>query len=120
MKIIFGLIRIQNKIHKKQYVMKKKDTDIISKTIVNCSEKHLKKWDKYLEDYNNYIKEYIKHYKKSLNGNTISLSKYPYMKAKSETIYERLFDAQKKALLTEKQIKKLSKIQTQIANPCLT
>jgi hypothetical protein len=97
----------------KQYVMKEKEFEIYS-------EKSLKKWNKYLDDYNNYLKEYIKHYKKSIKGNPISLLKYPYMKAKSDAIYEQLSDAQKKSLLTEKQIKRLSKIQIQIATPCLS
>lgn len=100
--------------------MKEKEAEIISKKIANYSEKSLKKWNKCLDDYNNYLKEYIKHYKKSLNGNTVSLSKYPYMKAKSEAIYEQLSDAHKKSLLTEKQKKRLSKIQIQIATPCLS
>ena len=101
--------------------MKEKDTEVISKKTENCSNKPLnKKWDKCLNDYNNYLKEYIKQYKKSLKGNFISLLKYPYLKAKSEAIYERLYDAQNKALLTKKQIKRIAKIQSQIANPCLT
>jgi hypothetical protein len=100
--------------------MKEKEVEIISKKIANYSEKSLKKWNKCLDDYNNYLKEYIKHYKKSLNGNTVSLSKYPYMKAKSEAIYEQLSDAQNKSILTEKQKKRLSKIQIQIATPCLS
>jgi hypothetical protein len=91
--------------------MSEKDTGIISKK----SEK----WDKLLDDYNNYLKEYIKHYKKSLNGNTVSLSKYPYMKAKSEVLYERLSDAENRSILSEKQIKRIAKIQIKIANPCL-
>lgn len=100
--------------------MKEKDAEIISKKIKNCTGKSLnKKWDKCLDDYNNYLKEYIKHYKKSLNDNLISFLKYPYMKAKSEAIYERLSDAQNKALLTKKQIKRIAKIQTRIANTCL-
>ncbi|MBA4320179.1 MAG: hypothetical protein C0412_17410 [Flavobacterium sp.] len=101
--------------------MKEKDAEIISKKIKKCTDKTLiKKWDKCLDDYNNYLKEYIKQYKKSLKGNFISLLKYPYLKAKSEAIYERLYDAQNKALLTKKQIKRIAKIQSQIANPCLT
>lgn len=100
--------------------MENKDTEIISTIIENGITKHLiNKWDKCLDDYNNYLKEYIKHYKKSLNGDTLSLSKYPYMKAKSEDFHERLAGAQKKSLLTKKQIKRLAKIQIQIVNPCL-
>lgn len=100
--------------------MKGKEVEIISKKIENYSEKSLEKWNKCLDDYDNYLKEYIKHYKKSLNGNTLSLSKYPYMKAKSETINEQLSDARKKCFLTKKQIKRLSKIQIQMAAPCLS
>jgi hypothetical protein len=100
--------------------MNEKEIAIVSKNIKKCNKKHLnKKWDKLLDDYDNYLKEYIKHYKKTLDGNTISLSAYPYMKAKSEALYERLSDARNKSLLSEKQIKRIAKIQTQIANPCL-
>ena len=100
--------------------MKEKEVEIISKPIKNYSEKSLKKWNNCLDDYNNYLKEYIKHYKKSINGNAASLSKYPYMKAKSEDLHQQLSDARKKSLLTEKQIKRLSKIQIKIATPCLS
>lgn len=78
------------------------------------------KWDKCLVDYNNYTKKYIKHYKKSIDGDAISLSKYPYMKARSEALFQKLFDAQKKTLLTKKQIKRICQIQIKIATPCLT
>lgn len=100
--------------------MKEKEATIISKIIEIYAEKSLKKWNKCLDDYNNYLKEYIKNYKKSLKGNTASLSKYPYMKAKSDALHQALSDARKKSLLTEKQIKRFSKIQTQIATPCLS
>ena len=76
-----------------------KDVEIISKTTKNCSGKpQNNKWDKCLCDYENYLKEYIRHYKKSLKGNLISLSKYPYMKAKSEALCEQLNYAQNKSL----------------------
>ena len=101
--------------------MENKETKIISTIIENGTTKPLNnKWDKCLDDYNNYLKEYIKHYKKSINGNSLSLSKYPYMKAKSEELQKRLTDAQKKSLLTKKQIKRIAKIQTQIVNSCLS
>ncbi|TRX15925.1 hypothetical protein [Flavobacterium franklandianum] len=78
----------------------------------SCSLKKLTtKWDKCLDDYKNYLKEYIKHYKKSLKGNLISLSKYPYLKAKSEALSEQLTGAQNEGLLTEKQIQRITKIQ---------
>jgi len=100
--------------------MENKDTEIISKIKENGIDKPLiKKWDKCLDDYNNYLKEYIKLYKESLNGNRLSLSKYPYMKSKSEDLHKRLTDAQKKSLLTKKQIKRIARIQIQIVNPCL-
>lgn len=92
--------------------MEKKETTITPATIKNSAEQTInKKWEKCLDDYNNYTKEYIKHYIKSLQGNSISLSIYPYMKARSEALYEQLSDAQEKSLLTKKQIKKISKIQ---------
>lgn len=100
--------------------MKEKEVEINSKKIENRTEKSLKKWNKCLDDYNNYLKEYIKHYKKSIKGDAVSLLKYPYMKAKSETLHQQLSDARNKSLLTEKQIKRWSKIQTQIATPCLS
>ncbi|WP_291097845.1 MULTISPECIES: hypothetical protein [unclassified Flavobacterium] len=99
--------------------MKKNDSAIISKTVEKCTTKPINnKWDKLLCDYNNYVKEYISHYKKSLKGKLVSLSKYPYMRAKSEILYERLDKAQNKALLTKKQIKRMSKIQMKIVNAC--
>lgn len=98
--------------------MEQKENNITSTTIKNSSEKPLNnEWDKYLEDYNNYTKEYIIQYKKSLEGNSTSLSLYPYLKVRSEVLYEQLFDAQQKSLLTETQIKRLDKIQ--IENSCL-
>lgn len=98
--------------------MMEKEVEIISKNTKKDIEKSLNKWDKCLDDYENYLKEYIKHYKKSLKGNHVSLSKYPYMKAKSEALCEQLNDAQNKALLTEKQRKRISKIQTKRLYMC--
>jgi len=100
--------------------MKEKKIKIISKKIKNCNEKSLKKWNKCLTDYNNYLKKYIKHYKKSIKGDAVSLSKYPYMKVKSEVLHQHLSNARNKSFLTEKQIKRWSKIQKQIATPCLS
>lgn len=100
--------------------MEKDENKINPKTIENCRDNLLKnKWDKCLDDYNNYLKEYIKHYKKSIEGNSTSLCQYPYMKAKSEDLLQQLIEAKYKSLLTEKQIKKITKIQKQIAYPCL-
>jgi len=100
--------------------MEKDENTINPKPLENCRDNPLKnKWNKCLDDYNNYSKEYIKHYKKSIDGNSASLSRYPYMKAKSEGLLQQLIEAQYKSLLTEKQIKKITKIQKRIANPCL-
>ncbi|MBC7848061.1 MAG: hypothetical protein H7Y10_16385 [Flavobacterium sp.] len=100
--------------------MSENNIRITAKIVDNGTEKPLNtKWDKYLVDYNNYTKEYIKHYKKSIDGNSNSLSKYPYMKAKSDVLYVKLFDAKKKGVLTEKQIERFYKIQLKIANNCL-
>lgn len=76
------------------------------------------KWDKRVNDYENYVKEYITHYKKSLKGNSISLSKYPYMKIKWEALGLKLDKAIRKELLTNKQIKKLLRIQLKIVTTC--
>lgn len=100
--------------------MTEEELEIISKNTNIHSDKSSKKWNRCLDDYNSYIKEYIKHYKKSIKGNVVSLSKYPYMKAKSETLQQQLSNAKQQSLLTEKQIKRWSKIQKQIATPCLS
>ncbi|EIA10502.1 hypothetical protein [Flavobacterium frigoris] len=97
--------------------MENNDTIIITIEDIKNQVKTAK-WTARLDDYNNYVKEYIKHYKKSLNGNPISLAKYPYMKIKSELLAKRLQKAQDKSILNAKQIKKFSKIKTKIANAC--
>ena len=76
------------------------------------------KWNKKIQDYDNYVKEYLKNYKKSLHKNTISLSKYPYMKIKSEALNKKLNKAMDNGLLTKTQIKKILKIQLKIVNKC--
>jgi len=76
------------------------------------------KWNKKIQDYDNYVKEYLKNYKKSLQKNTFSLSKYPYMKIKSESLNKNLNKAMDKGLLTKTQIKKILKIQLKIVNKC--
>lgn len=76
------------------------------------------KWGKQLDDYQNYVKEYIKHYKKAQKGNEVSLALYPYMRVKWEALNKRLNSATKQNLLSEKQIRKVIKIQTKIVNTC--
>jgi hypothetical protein len=87
---------------------------------INNTEKDtvFQKWDKRVDDYDNYVKEYITHYKKSLKGNSISLSKYPYMKVKWEALGLKLDKAIKKESLTNKQIKKVLRIQQKIVGTC--
>jgi hypothetical protein len=77
-----------------------------------------KKWDKYLADYKNYYKEYKKHYKNSQKGDQIALSQYPYMRAKWEVLKERILKAHSNKCLTEKQIKKVVKINMKIVKAC--
>ncbi|MFV8361531.1 hypothetical protein [Flavobacterium sp. LS1P3] len=84
----------------------------------NKEEIILNKWDKKLNDYNNYVKEYLIHYKKSLKGNSISLSKYPYLKVKSESLSKKLNRGIEKELLTKKQLTKVFKIREKIVNAC--
>ncbi|WP_051929303.1 hypothetical protein [Flavobacterium sp. 83] len=82
-----------------------------------ATKKNLK-LNKLVDDYVNYVKEYIIHYKKSLRGNTISLAKYPYMRAKTEALGLKLNNAEEKELLTKDQIKKILKIKMKIINSC--
>ncbi|WP_016990532.1 hypothetical protein [Flavobacterium sp. ACAM 123] len=74
------------------------------------------KWGNQLIDYKNYVKECIKHYKKAQKGNEVSLAIFPYMKVKWDALNDLLTAATKKNLLTEKQIKKIIKIQSKIVN----
>ncbi|MDI5896094.1 hypothetical protein [Flavobacterium algoritolerans] len=76
------------------------------------------KWDKKLNDYDNYVKEYLLHYKKSLKGNTMSLSKYPYLKVKSESLNKKLNKGIMKKLLTKKQLIKVFNIRKKIVSAC--
>jgi calcineurin-like phosphoesterase family protein len=69
-----------------------------------------KKWDKYLDDYKNYFKEYKRQYKSAQNGNKIALSQYPYMRAKWESLKERVIDAKGNNCLTKKQVEKVDKM----------
>jgi hypothetical protein len=99
--------------------MKKNDTISIQNVLEkNKEEIILNKWDKKLNDYNNYVKEYLIHYKKSLKGNSISLSKYPYLKVKSESLSIKLNRGIEKELLTKKQLTKVFKIREKIVNAC--
>jgi hypothetical protein len=78
----------------------------------------LDKWDEKLNDYDNYVKAYLIRYKKSLKGNTISLSKYPYLKVKSESLSKKLNKGMQNELLTKKQLAKVFKIREKIVNAC--
>lgn len=95
-----------------------KDAEFKIKDVGKNKDTAFEKWDKRVDDYENYVKEYITHYKKSLKGDSISLSKYPCMKVKWEALGLKLDKAQKKELLTSKQIKKVFKIQRKIVATC--
>ena len=97
--------------------MKKKNTEIISPKTEDYSKKPLKNWKRCIDDY---PKEYFNPQKKALDGNIISFSIYPYLKAKSEALHVQLSDAQNKTQLTKKQIKRIAKIPLQIVNPGLS
>ena len=71
----------------------------------NTTDNH--KLDNYLDDYCNYAKEYKMHYQKSNNGSQISLSLYPYMQQKWESLKKLICKAYKNNLLNEKQIERL-------------
>ena len=78
---------------------------VLENTIKRRGKIHNNKWDKYLDDYNNYFKEYKKHYKNSQNGDEISLSLYPYMRAKLEVLKDRITKANDNKGLTKRQVK---------------
>ena len=99
--------------------MEKNKTINILNVTKKKEELTLNKWDKKLNDYNYYVKEYLKHYKKSLKGNSISLSKYPYFKLKSESLNKKLNKGIKKELLTKKQQTTIFKIRKKIVNTCI-
>jgi hypothetical protein len=92
--------------------MKKTDTSTFKNPIP------IDKWQKYLLDYTNYTEAYIFHYKKAVSGNTVSLSKYPYLKIKSDALGKRLHKAKKQSLLSKKQEKEMLKIQLNLLNAC--
>ncbi|MFV8336013.1 hypothetical protein ACNQF7_07980 [Flavobacterium sp. RSP29] len=98
--------------------MKKNETISALKVPEKKEELIPDKWDEKLNDYSNYVKEYLLHYKKSLKGNTVSLSKYPYLKVKSDSISKKLNKGIKKALLTKKQRAKVFKIREKIVKAC--
>ena len=74
------------------------------------------KWDICLDDYNNYVKEYNKHYLQAQNGDLRSLSLYPYMKEKWETVKKRLVKAYRKKRLSDRQIRRVVKINMKVVN----
>ena len=76
------------------------------------------KWDRYLDDYNNYVKEYNMHYLNALKGDERSMSLYPYMKEKWEALKKRLTKAYNDKRLTDRQIRRIVKINMKIAKAC--
>jgi hypothetical protein len=87
---------------------------VLENTLKRRVKIHTNKWDKYLDDYNNYVKEYKKHYENSQNGDEISLSLCPYMRAKWEDLKERIIRGYCKKCLTKKQVKRVIKINMKI------
>ena len=83
---------------------------VLENTTGRSGKIHNNKWDKYLDDYNNYFKEYKKHYKNSQNGDEISLSLYPYMRAKLEVLKQRIIKAKDNKRLTKQQVKRSAKL----------
>lgn len=77
------------------------------------------KWDMCLDDYNNYVKEYNRHYLKAQKGDLRSLSLYPYMKQKWESVKKRLVKAYNKERLSEQQVKRIAKINTKVVSAVL-
>ena len=97
--------------------MKKTESKLLlDKSKKNDATVRSLKWVSILKDYDNYITEFLKHYKKSLKGDPISLSRYPYLKSKSEDLGNKLHKAQKKELLTEKQLERIKNIKLKIFN----
>lgn len=99
--------------------MKKNDNkNIFHSNDISNAKQLFGKWDKTLADYENYVKEYLENYKKSLRGCRLSLSKYPYMKEKSDSLKKKLNRASKKGLLTTKQLARIFKIKRTTSKIC--
>lgn len=95
--------------------MKEKDNSFaIDFPLKKLRSPKINKYNKYLDDYNTYTKNYIKHYKKSTMGDIISLSKYPYLKIKSENVEKKLHKAQIQSALTKKQIKRFIELKMKL------
>jgi hypothetical protein len=92
----------------------KNKTEVLENTEKTNQSSIKKKWNKQLDDYKNYRQECLKHYKKAQKGNEVSLAIYPYLKVKWEVLNQRLNSAAKKNILNEKQMNKISKIQSKI------
>ena len=76
------------------------------------------KWDRCLDDYNNYVKEYNMHYLNALKGYERSISLYPYMKEKWESLKNRLIKAYNNKRLSDRQIRRVVKINMKIVKAC--
>jgi hypothetical protein len=87
---------------------------VLEKTAKGKENTGNEKWDRYLDDYNNYVKEYNKHYLNALKGDERSISLYPYMKEKWENLKKRLVKAYNNKRLSDRQIRRVVKINTKI------
>ncbi|WP_091089277.1 hypothetical protein [Flavobacterium gillisiae] len=87
---------------------------VLEKRAIGKENTGNEKWDRYLDDYNNYVKEYNKHYLNALKGDERSISLYPYMKEKWEALKKRLVKAYNNKRLSDRQIRRVVKINTKI------
>lgn len=76
------------------------------------------KWDRYLDDYNNYVKEYNKCYLNALKGDERSISLYPYMQEKWVDLKKLLVKAYNNKRLSDRQIRRVIKINMKIVKAC--
>jgi hypothetical protein len=76
-------------------------------------------FDKILDDYEELVNEYIKFYKKAMKGDQEALSEYPSLMEKATNLSESMEKAQNNNQLTAKQINRMVKISTKMAQAAL-
>ncbi|SEA60573.1 hypothetical protein SAMN05443667_10671 [Flavobacterium gillisiae] len=104
-----------NLLIKKHFIMRAiEKVLVLEKRAIGKENTGNEKWDRYLDDYNNYVKEYNKHYLNALKGDERSISLYPYMKEKWEALKKRLVKAYNNKRLSDRQIRRVVKINTKI------
>ncbi|MFT7396428.1 MAG: hypothetical protein ACI96G_001182 [Flavobacterium sp.] len=99
----------------KYFIMRANERVLVLEEVEQIKDKTKNsKWDNYLDDYNNYATEYNKHYLNAQKGDQRSIALYPYMKEKWETLKKRLLKAYNNKRLSERQIKRVLKINMKI------